>query len=51
LIKTVLKKYPTAPLNGPMYDRDMKDKAGKRELWDKIRERILKEHQSSISDQ
>ncbi len=44
LIKTVLKKYPTAPLSGPMYERYMKAKAGKRELWDKMRERILREH-------
>ncbi len=45
LIKTVLNKYPTAPLSGPMYDRYMKEKAGKRELWDKMRARIMKEHQ------
>ena len=44
LIKAVLKKYPTAPLSGPMYERYMKAKAGKRELWDKMRERILKEN-------
>lgn len=44
LIKAVLKKYPTAPLEGPMYERYMKAKAGKRELWDRMRDRILREH-------
>jgi hypothetical protein len=27
-----------------MYERYMKAKAGKRELWDKMRERILREN-------
>jgi arylsulfatase A-like enzyme len=44
LIRAVLKKYPTAPLEGPMYERYMKAKAGKRELWDRMRDRILREH-------
>ncbi|MBA7683684.1 hypothetical protein ES703_92064 [subsurface metagenome] len=41
LVKTILKKYPTAPLSGPMYERYMKMKATKRELWDRMREKIL----------
>ncbi len=44
VIKEVLKKYPTAPLCGPMYERYMKEKKGKRELWDKMRERILSQN-------
>jgi len=41
LIKTILTKYPTAPLSGPMYERYMKAKEGKRERWDKTRKKIL----------
>jgi len=41
LVKTILNKYPTAPLSGPMYERYMKSKATKRELWDRMREKIL----------
>jgi arylsulfatase A-like enzyme len=44
LITTVLEKYPPAPLSGPMYERYMKAKEGKREFWDKIRERVLREN-------
>lgn len=43
-IKAILAKYPTAPTSGKMYERYMKEKAGKWELWDKMRERILKEN-------
>ena len=43
-IKRVLNKYPTAPLSGPMYERYMREKTGKRELWDKMREKILSQH-------
>ena len=43
-IKKVLKKYPTAPLSGPMYERYMKSKEGKRELWDKMKEKVLSQH-------
>ena len=43
-IKRVLNKYPTAPLSGPMYERYMREKTGKRELWDKMREKILSRH-------
>lgn len=41
LIKTILKKYLRAPQSGTMYDRYMEEKAKQRELWDKMRERIL----------
>ncbi len=44
IIKSVLKKYPVAPLSGPMYERYMKSKEGKRELWDKMREKILSQN-------
>ena len=40
-VTMVLKKYPTAPLSGPMYEHYIKAKGGKRERWDKIREKIL----------
>ena len=43
-IKRVLNKYPAAPLSGPMYERYMREKTGKRELWDKMREKILSRH-------
>jgi hypothetical protein len=36
--------YPTAPQAGPMYNRYVKEKAGKRELWYKMRDRILTEN-------
>jgi len=48
LIRTILKKYPAAPLSGPMYERYMKAKKGKRELWDKMREKILNQHKEGI---
>lgn len=41
VIKKVLAKYPAAPQTGPMYKRYMKQKEGKRELWDKMKTRIL----------
>jgi len=44
IIKSVLKKYPAAPLSGPMYERYMKSKEGKRELWDKMREKIFSQN-------
>jgi len=51
LIKTVLENYPPAPLSGPMYERYMKAKEEKRELWDKMRENILRQYRPGRSEQ
>jgi hypothetical protein len=44
VINKVLAKYPAAPQNGPMYERYMKQKEGKRKLWDRMKTRILGQH-------
>ena len=44
LIKTILAKYPPAPTNGLMFERYLKEKEGKRELWDTMVEKVLKQH-------
>jgi len=46
-IKSVLEKYPDAPKSGPMYERYMKEKAGKWELWDKMRKNILRQYKKT----
>jgi len=44
IIGKILKKYPAAPLSGPVYERYMKSKEEKRKLWDKMKQKILNQY-------
>ena len=44
LIERVLEKYPAAPTSGPMYERYLKKKAGKRKRWEAVRKKFLEKN-------